>query len=69
MKYYEVWCEGYSCTGESAPAYKAGEVKAASFAEACQKLFHGRADFNPKELTLWACRLYDNEKDARKLFG
>lgn len=76
MKTWEVWSEGYRATGDFARATLEGRVDAESFAEACRKacVDHGRwkeepGGFDPKRLTVWGCRLFDNEADARKAFG
>lgn len=69
---YEVWCEGYAATGESAPAFKIGEAEAESFSKACAIVMdtdERRRIFDPARLTYWGCRLFDNEADARKAFG
>jgi hypothetical protein len=68
-KLYEVWEEGYIITGNSAPAHKRGEVEATSFQEACDILLKDNTDYNSERLTVWGCKLYDNEADARKSFG
>lgn len=78
MKEYEIWIEGFNATGESATAKKLGEFEGESFIDACNRnkeklgldlndddtmrLFDGRP-------CIWACRLFDNETDARKSFG
>ena len=78
MKLYEIWSEGYLCTGVEGNPAKAsllGKVEAESFKDACIKLCspkefqarHGR--FDPERLSVWGCRLFDNEKAARKSFG
>jgi hypothetical protein len=83
LKKFEVWMEGYAATGEREAAYKAGEVEARNFQEACHVLMckqyleyikkdwtkPGRWDYDPKNLTYWSRQLYDNETDARKNFG
>ena len=35
LKEYEVWCEGYAATGESAGASLVGKAMARNFAQAC----------------------------------
>jgi hypothetical protein len=42
---------------------------AESFEEACEKMMKNSEYFDRKSLTFWGCRLYDNERDARKGFG
>jgi len=66
---YQVWSEGYSCTGEHASATHHGTYEAENFKEACIKCFGHNNTFKVENLTLWGCILYDNEKDARHFFG
>jgi len=77
---YNVWVEGYSATGQSAPAQQlinpnsdSGMWEADSFKEACKKALIGlKWDYlyyNEASNSYWACRFYDNEKDARIDFG
>ena len=66
---YEIWSEGYAATGECGKATFHGRVRARSFGAACEKIFRGDSNFNSKELSYWACKLFDNEKDARRAFG
>ena len=69
----EVWMEGYQCNGDRGTASFLGETEAETFAEACKKLVaEGKITsnlFNEKQLTVWGCRLYDNEAEARAKFG
>ena len=69
---YSIWMEGYSATGNFSRASFLGSFEAVSFKEACDKaIIGGRFDqyYDRKELTVWGCRLYDNEYEARKGFG
>ncbi len=70
---FEVWSEGYSSMGEHGPAVFHGVVTAGTFAEACDKLFspeeHRDYYHKSKTLSYWMCKLYDNEKDARRSYG
>ena len=66
---YEVWSEGYVCTGDRQGATHHGSVEARSFKEACIKLLEHDNTYNEKANTLWGCRIYDNEKEARQTFG
>lgn len=74
-KMYQVWTEGYRATGEHGTATYHGECLAESFQEACEKLLGDSLDKNPDGTnrypypSVWACRFYDNEADARKSFG
>jgi hypothetical protein len=75
MKKYDVWAEGFLCTGmEGIPAnaHYHGSIEAESFKEACDKLFTSDEDlkyYSPKNLSYWGCSLFDNKEDARKAFG
>jgi hypothetical protein len=72
---HEIWTEGYSITGSEGRAQLLATVEAATFAEACDKLCspaewqaqHG--NYDPQRGTVWGCRLFDNEADARRAFG
>ena len=68
-KTFEIWSEGYIITGGRGTALFHGKIKANSFKEACDILFDDDKFYNPKNLTYWGCRLFDNEIDARKSFG
>ena len=71
---FNIWREGYLCTGlEGIPetARCLGEWDGKNFKEACinwSKVTKSTT-FNADRLTDWACRLLDNEADARKQFG
>lgn len=76
---FEIWSEGYRATGESGTAHLHGKEEATSFEEALllhalrNEEFYKYLDHKPSSkgsnYTYWACRLFDNEKDARKSFG
>ncbi len=75
---YEVWSEGFLATGMNgrpAPAKLLATVEADSFSGACDKLLAtdaGNEAFGPydrERRTVWGCRLFDNEADARRAFG
>ena len=66
---HEVWREGYRITGESECAFKLGEAQAATFEEACDIVCSGKADYDANRLTVWGCRLFNNEADARRFAG
>ena len=69
---YEIWMEGYQMNGENGEASFEGKYEADSFLEACKKAVEdhkwGKL-YNEKYNTIWGCRLFDNEADARKSFG
>ena len=74
MKDFEIWIEGYLCTGmEGKPstAQFLGTEKANSFREAVLIYYvrNPSRTFVPEKLEDWGCRLFDNEYDARKSFG
>lgn len=85
MKTYKIWMEGYCITRNNSKATKIGEIKAKSFLEACRKLCGTRDDYKEETLLhntktlefykktkdpyIWGCKLYDNEKEARRSFG
>lgn len=69
MKHFEIWMEGYAATGERSGTTYHGTILANSFKDACVKKFQDDRYFNPKTLTYWGCKLFDNGIDARKNFG
>lgn len=72
MNEYEIWSEGYLYTGMEGHPTKAsyhGIFKAESFKEACKICFKDDKDYCEKSNNYWGCRLFDNKKDARKMFG
>lgn len=69
MKEYDVWQEGYAITGNFAPATFVGSTQAESFREACIYLLKDDSSFNKDKLSVWGCKLFDNEADARESFG
>lgn len=69
FKLYEVWREGYACTGQCKSAIKIGEGMYKSFQEACDDLCKADPNYDSKSRSSWACSLYDNEEAARRSFG
>ena len=72
MTKYNVWMEGYLCTGmegQPAPATFVGTCDAESFRTACIKLCGSDPNFNEETLSVWGCSLYDGESKARRSFG
>lgn len=63
---FEVWTEGYICTGAKVGATFHGVFEGNTFKEAVKKAFKGK---NESEASYYGCRVFDNEKDARKAFG
>ncbi len=68
-KEYEVWMEGFRCTGECSGAMYKGKTKAKSFEEACDIICGSEAQYDSERGSVWNCKLYDNEADARKYYG
>ena len=69
---YEVWMEGFHVMEGRGKATLLGKYEANSFLEACQKAADehpGYGNYDKKRNTIWGCRLFDNEFDARKSFG
>lgn len=67
-----VWREGYRVTGNNSGAEKVANITVSdytSFREACELEFINRSYYDPRRNTLWGCKLFDNEEDARKSFG
>lgn len=66
---FEVWVEGYAATGNNAAARKIGDVEADNFRDACEKLCGQGQVPAYNGVSIWGCRLFDNEADARREFG
>ena len=67
---FEVWSEGFAATGECGKATFHGRIRAQSFEGACSKVFpEDDQNYDPISLSYWACKLFDNEADARRAFG
>lgn len=74
-KEFEIWCEGFSATGESAPCHLVGTSRGRNFVHACHNYALSRVEWG-KNFAIrdgvpshWGCRLYDNRADAAKAFG
>jgi hypothetical protein len=68
---YEIWIEGYRVTGNSSDATLLGTQEGQTFKEACIAYVKRtrQTDYNEERNSIWGCRLFDNEIDARKSFG
>ena len=77
---FEVWSEGYAATGEHGRAMHHGSFEAANFQEACDQAFTREPsvladvppldpDYDRENLTIWGCKLFTNEAEARMSFG
>jgi hypothetical protein len=75
MGMHEIWIEGYRASGNSGPAKLLGRVEAETFADACDELCsppdwqQRYGCYNRQKGTVWGCRLFNNEADARAAFG
>ncbi len=72
MSHFQVWAEGYQATGNSSRAQLLGSATAETFQGACDIVMRKdglREYYDPKRLSFWGCRLFDNEADARSAFG
>lgn len=78
MEKFDIWEEGFCCTGQEGTAHcLAKDVEGEDFFDAVEKWYNNLP--NPKDYgelaikdgvaSLWGCRLFDNEADARKSFG
>ncbi len=69
MEKFEVWQEGYQATGQRGEASFLGETEANSFSEACDIICREDPNYNKERLSVWGCKLFPTEKEARKSFG
>lgn len=73
MKNWEIWCEGYSATGDSGTHHKIGEALGITFKNACDayaerhEAFRKFYDFDRN--TYWGCRLFPTAEEAARSFG
>ena len=70
---YDVWMEGFRATGESATAQHIGSARGTTFEEACRTLLragHSLSEhYDSTRNSVWGCRLYPTEMEARRTFG
>jgi len=69
---YQIWSEGFEITGNSGEASLQGEIEAHNFHDACVQLLGAMLDKDRNghyRLSMWGCRLFDNEAEARRSFG
>lgn len=75
MNKYQLWTEGYSVSGNKCKAIYHGEFEGDTFYHAVVNFsktlgkYKNGSCIDLVKLTLWGCRFFDNEKDARKSFG
>lgn len=74
-KTFEIWTEGFAVTGQSSRAIFHGKFKGETFKDAVIAFKetvtdkHSRDCIDTDKLVFWGCRFFDNEVEARKLFG
>lgn len=77
---YEIWLEGLCTSGERSQAERVSRKneltlwEGDTFQEACENAitalkWEKKRYYDKERNTYWACRFFDNEKDARKSFG
>lgn len=72
---YTIWSEGYvvpGVEGKPHPATLLGEAEGEDFREACFSFFANHPltpHFDASRLTVWGCKLYPTEEEARETFG
>ncbi len=70
---FEIWEEGYARNGERGGARLLGKATGRTFREACLAAVErgsiNKSLFNEDRLSVWGCRLFDNEAEARASFG
>ena len=72
MEEYEIWVEGFAITGNNAQASLLAKQKGKSWVDAVSRYMEKnpeRIRIDERGFTVWGCRLFDNEADARKSFG
>ncbi len=76
MALFEVWTEGFRCTGEFGTAQFYGKFEGETFRDAVYNYIktlnaESQTSFKDNEygLRYWGCRFFDNEKDARENYG
>lgn len=70
---YEIWVEGYRTWPDHAEATLFGvgegeDLNAAALDLASRNEVF-RKNFDPDRMVWWGCRIFDNETDAREVFG
>jgi hypothetical protein len=70
----DIWAEGFKSAGVSGEAVFCGTVPSGlSLKKSCRKLAEEDPAFsdyfNSSKMTYWGCKIFDNEKAARKSFG
>lgn len=73
-KQWQVWTEGFQTNGQSGSAIFHGTYTAETFKEAVEMwinedLEERKQYYNPKNLTYWGCKFFDNRNDAVRSFN
>lgn len=74
-KKWNLWMEGYDFVGILASGRNEarfyGTVEAETFVKACDEFFKNENSYRSDSVrpSVWGCRLFDNETDARKSYG
>lgn len=69
---YDIWMEGFQVMeGSDTASFYARGVEASSFKAACKKAAKEKEDscYDAKRNTVWGCRLFPTESEARRSFG
>lgn len=73
METYNIWMEGYVVTGDYGTHSLLGTSKGNTFKEAVVKWVNNHPDykslFDENRLTIWGCKLYPTEEEAKRGFG
>lgn len=84
IKNWEVWSEGYAATGEHGTALLEGVYKGETFDDAVEdylkvkeatswpdiRTYYSKMDSNGSVVhSIWGCRLFKTETEARQSFG
>lgn len=78
MKTWPIWMEGFHVMEGVCHAKYCGEWPGDTFAAACAAwaaqedpgpCYQGMQLYDKARNTWWGCRLFDNERDARAIFG
>lgn len=68
----KLWCEGFQVQEGTSGAWKLGTYHVDTLLEAAKMYKESIKDpslVDLDKMTYWGCRLFDNKKDAQKLFG
>lgn len=69
LQEFEIWAEGYACTGESGTATFKGRANGETFKAACASFFRGDPNYNERQNSWWCCKLYSTRAQAQRSFG